>query len=155
MQKFARMRRATRREQICRALEPNPIGPPKAPHKCPTATSAALRGPAAFVGTRATAALASSRSERPTSSDGRAAAADDAVGEVIPMETGPTVTEQRQRDVISTGARKYPGVSIWHKSGCEDRLFRYLRSDFSELYDMDDAVGRCLGTTNANHLNKK
>ena len=61
------------------SLEPNPIGPRKAPHKCPTATPTALHGPAALAGTRATAALASSRSERPTSSDGRAAAADDAV----------------------------------------------------------------------------
>ena len=52
------------------SLEPNPIGPPKAPHKCPTATPTALRGPAAFAGTRATAAPASSRSERPTSRDG-------------------------------------------------------------------------------------
>ena len=68
---------------------------------------------------------------------------------------GPTLPEQRLRDVISTGVRKYPGVSIWHKSGCEDHLFRYLRPDFSEVYNMDDAVGRCLGTTNANHLNEK
>ena len=49
----------------------------KRPHKCPTATPAALRGPAALAGTRATAALASSRSE--TSRDGAAAAANDAV----------------------------------------------------------------------------
>ena len=52
------------------SLEPNPIGPRKAPHKCPTATPTALRGPAAFAGARATAAPASSRSERPTSRDG-------------------------------------------------------------------------------------
>ena len=59
------------------SLEPNPIGPPKAPHKCPTATPTALRAPTAFAGTRATAAPASSRSE--TSRDGAAAAANDAV----------------------------------------------------------------------------
>ena len=67
------------REQICRAQRHTLLARAKRPHKCPTATSAALRGPAAFAGTRATAALASSRSERPTSSDGRAAAANDAV----------------------------------------------------------------------------
>ena len=44
--------------------------PRKAPHKCPTATPTAPHGPAALAGTRATAALASSRSERPTSRDG-------------------------------------------------------------------------------------
>jgi hypothetical protein len=66
---IARVRLATRRRADLQSLEPNPIGPPKAPHKCPTATPTALRAPAAFAGTRATAALASSRSERPTSRD--------------------------------------------------------------------------------------
>ena len=69
--------RATRRRADLQSLEPNPIGPLKAPHKCPTATPTALHGPAALAGTRATAALASSRSE--TSRDGAAAAANDAV----------------------------------------------------------------------------
>ena len=66
-------------EQICRAERHTSLARAKRPHKCPTATPTALRGPAAFAGTRATAALASSRSERPTLRDGAAAAANDAV----------------------------------------------------------------------------
>ena len=74
---IARVRLATRRRADLQSLEPNPIGPLKAPHKCPTATPTALHGPAALAGTRATAALASSRSE--TLHDGAAATANDAV----------------------------------------------------------------------------
>ena len=94
------------------SLEPNPIGPPKAPHKCPTATPTALHGPAALAGTRATAALASSRSE--TSRDGAAAAANDAVAKKHTHEARPpaSVLGREARASRTTDAgRRAPNVS--------------------------------------------
>ena len=109
---FARMRRATRRRADLQSLEPNPIGPLKAPHKCPTATPTALHGPAALAGTRATAALASSRSE--TSRDGAAAAANDAVAKKHTHEARPptSVLGREARASRTTDAgRRAPNVS--------------------------------------------
>ena len=94
------------------SLEPNPIGPPKAPHKCPTATPTAPHGPAALAGTRATAALASSRSE--TSRDGAAAAANDAVAKKTHNEARPptSVLGREARASRTTDAgRRAPNVS--------------------------------------------
>ena len=94
------------------SLEPNPIGPLKAPHKCPTASPTAPHGPAALAGTRATAALASSRSE--TSRDGAAAAANDAVAKKHTHEARPptSVLGREARASRTTDAgRRAPNVS--------------------------------------------
>ena len=70
-------------------------------------------------------------------------------------ETTPVLGDERLRAVYQPALDLYPNLVMWIKSGCERQMLEHLFPGLFDIEDMDDAIGRALGTDNANHHNKK